>query len=420
MSTATSDQQVPKLKALHLPAQLATLAGAELVNRLTRLLTAVALAWALSPFEFGLAAIALTASDILRALTQTGIGARIVAATDENLNATCNAAYMLNWWAYGAVAAVQIVVAFPLAWHYGDPRIAWLLILLTLPYVLYPVVAVQVYRVQRQARMRQTALMLLVLITGDNILTALAAVLGMGLWSLAVPKFLCALVWVAFYLKLETWRPTRGAGKGHFHSTLRFGLTVLLAELAQVLRLHVDKLIIGHLLGLILLGQYFFAFNAGLGISTALITVASTALLPHYSNRNTGETPIRRFVKATGMVYLLVLPVLCLQIFLAPYYVPMIFGEKWQAAVPMLMLMCLMALPLILMRSTTVLLRASGLARLDLWGSLVHFMAGLSMVVAMAARGLEAIIIGQLIVASVIAIGFAAIAMHAVKKGSAQ
>jgi teichuronic acid exporter len=357
--------------------QLVTLGGAEMVNRITRLITAMALAWALSPAEFGLAAIALTTSEVLRALTQTGIGARIISTSDADLTDTCNAAYRLNWWAYGLVAIAQVAIAFPVASHFGDSRIAWLLCALSLPYWLYPLVAVQVYRVQRQSRMRETAMMLLVLITGDNLLTALLAVMGWGLMSLAVPKLICAAVWVLAYRRLESWKPDSTYNKAQTLPTLRFGLGVLLSELLQALRLHADKLVVGHVLGLAVLGQYYFAFNAGLGISSALLTVASAALLPYYSKIDALKHPAQRFVSGTVLLYVFLLPVIGLQIILAPYYVPIVFGAKWAGTVHILVLLCSCAIPLVLSRSTSIFLRSRNKIRLELKASACHFLSGM-------------------------------------------
>jgi O-antigen/teichoic acid export membrane protein len=392
--------------------QLLTLAGAEMINRLTRIVTAMALAWALSPLEFGLAAIALTANDILRALTQTGIGARIITTRDSDLADTCNTAYRLNWWAYGLVAVLQTAIAFPVASHFGDMRIAWLLCALALPYWLYPLVAVQVYRVQRQSRMRETALMLLVLITGDNLLTALFAVLGGGLMSLALPKLICAALWVVIYRRLEIWKPDSTCDNSQTLVTLRFGLGVLLSEILQVLRLHADKLVVGHVLGLTVLGQYFFAFNAGLGISSALLTVASTALLPYYSKSEASSHPARRFVSGTLLLYIFLLPLIGLQIVLAPYYVPFVFGAKWAGSVHILVLLCTCAIPLVLSRSTSMFLRSRNRISLELKAATCHFAFGILVLLFCINRGLEAVIIGQCMATALVAAFFSLVAYY--------
>jgi PST family polysaccharide transporter len=376
-----------------LVANMATMGAAELVNRATRIATALALAWALTPLEFGLATIAMTATDVMRALTQTGIGARIISVEDGELEGTCSTAYRLNWWVYGGVALIQSLVAWPVALHYGDERIAWLMWAFAIPYLLYPLVAVQVYRVQRQHRMRETAVMLVVLLSGDNLLTAGFAFAGLGLWSLAIPKILCAFAWVVAYRRIERWTPSVAATP--VAPLLRYGLTVMASELTSMLRLHADKLIIGQFFGLAVLGQYFFAFNAGLGITTALATAASAALLPHFSGEFTGPTLRARFFKSTGLLLLLIVPIITAQTLFAPWYVPILFGEKWHSAVPLLVGLCWLAVPLLLSRTIGLMLRARGFAALDLKLSLAQAAVALLTLIIMLPFGIEATIAVQ-------------------------
>ena len=345
---------------LRLFGALGTLGGAEMVNRVTRILTAVALSRVLGPKEFGIAAIVLTSSEFIRIFTQTGIGARIISASAFDLDKVCHAAYRLNYILYWAILLAQLGLAWPIAVAYGDRAIAGLIAALAIPYAFFPAASVQVYRVQRDLRMSATALMSVILISGDNILAALFAFSGFGLWSIVIPKIIVAVVWVAAYRKLDTWRPISKPDIAVLRDTWNFGRTVLFTELVSALRLQGDKLLLGQLIGLSLLGTYYFAFNAGLGITTALITACSAALLPYFSDMSKGADVRSRFIKATVLLYSLLLPIFALQIGLAPWYVPLVFSQKWASAVPLMMVLCASGIPFVLWRATSMLLRAVG------------------------------------------------------------
>jgi O-antigen/teichoic acid export membrane protein len=63
--------------------------------------------------------------------------------------------------------------------------------------------------------------------------------------------------------------------------------------------------------------------------------------------------------------------------------VPIIFGEKWVSAVPILMLICLSALPLTLYRATSGLLLAVNKNHIDLYGNIIFTVIfGVSLIVA--------------------------------------
>jgi teichuronic acid exporter len=384
--TASIDSLEDKSISRSLFSNVLTMAGSEAINRLTRIVTALALGWSFAPYEFGLAAIALTSADIFRAFTQTGIGARIIGIEDEYYDAACNSAYRMNWVFYFVVFALQVSSAVPIANYFGDTKIAWIIAGLAVPYLLYPIVAVQVYRLHRQKRMRETAVMMTLLLSGDNLLTALFAVAGAGLWSLVIPKILCGLLWVLFYRRLENWSPT--AENLPVLPMLKFGLTVLSSELATALRLHADKFIIGHVVGLVALGNYFFAYNVGLGIVTALTTAATTALLPYFVPVKGMTGNGRHLLKSVSVMIAIVAPVVLLQSVLAQWYVPLIFGERWLEAVPVIELLCWFGIPLMVLRLCSIFLRARSAVKLELQMSVSHTVLGIGCLVAALPIGL--------------------------------
>jgi len=318
----------------------------EMMARMSRLLTAIVLARFLEPVEFGVAAIAITTYELIRVFTQNGIGAKIVQTDDASLETTCNTAYRLNWVVAIALVLLQCLVAFPVAWFYDYDNLAWMVMLLAGVYLLIPLSQVQVFLIQRQNRLKVIALLSGTQVTVDNILTAVLAVAGFGAWAVVIPKLLVTPIWVFGVRRFQYWRPRRGAGLAQWREIFHFGKHVLGAEVLKATRLHVDNLIIGRFLGLEALGIYYFARNAGLGISMSLINSFNIALFPHFCEAQGNFSRLRRkFHASLQIVALVVPPVILLQCVLAPWYVPLVFGEKWIPAIPVLMLLCLSALP---------------------------------------------------------------------------
>jgi PST family polysaccharide transporter len=369
---------------------MGALGSAELINRLTRILTAIVLARTLGTFEFGVAAVAITVSELLRILTQSGIGARIIQASEDEREAVCNAAYRLNWLLYGLVVVAHCIAAYPVASAYGDLRIAGLILLLALPLMLYPLASVQVFLTQRRNDMSFTAKMLGVQTSLDNVLTALFALAGLGLWSVALPKLFVALVWVWSYRRRNDWRPSPVIAPLPYRQTIRFGAVVLLSELAGALRLHADKFLIGAMAGINALGTWFFAFNAGLGLSASIITALSTAFLPHVASLPKDKHFVPAVLKAMGLTLAVVTPVIVLQAVLAPIYVPILFGSGWTHAAELVGILCLSALALPVLRMMAMVLRALGTPGRELIITVIHGLAALSAVSAGALFSLEA------------------------------
>lgn len=372
---------------------------AEAGNRVTRLIAAVVLARMLDPVAFGIAALALTTHELIRVLTSTGFGARIVQANDQELERVCQTVFRLNLALGIGLFILQISVAAPIADFYEAADLDWMIVGLALSYLIYPFALVQVYRVQRRQRLDLTAATTAAQVSIDNLLTAALAVAGLGAWAVVVPKILVAPAWVAFYRRLDAWRPRIGAGLSDARQILSFGGGVLGSEVLATLRVTADKLLIGHILGLEALGIYYFAHNAGLGISIALINAFGMALLPHLCDLRRRASDFRaRFIKATGLLAGATIPLILLQALLAPYYVPVVFGEQWVSAIPVLVLLCLSALTRPLQMATTQMLRATGRPDVDLRFGALFTLLSFAVLLGTAPFGIEAVAAGVLAV----------------------
>ncbi len=318
----------------------------EMMARVSRLLTAIVLARFLSLEQFGVAALALTVHELIRVFNQNGIGAKIIQAPEEQLEEICNTAYRLNWFVCGGLFVIQCLLAFPIAWFYQQPDLVWMIIALSLIYLVMPMALVQAFLIQRQNRLKVTALIAGSQVTVDNLLTALLAIMGLGAWAVILPKLLVAPIWVIGTRMNQFWRFNPASGYFHWREILNFGKHVLGVELLKVMRLQLDNLIIGRFLGIEALGIYFFARNAGLGISLSLTNAFNTALFPHLCEVQNDRNRLRQaFLHALKIIAWTIIPLIALQSLLAPWYVPLVFGEKWIPAVPVLLLLCLSAIP---------------------------------------------------------------------------
>ncbi len=312
--------------------------------RVSRLVTAVVLARWLDPTDYGLAALAMTTTELVRVLTNNGVGQRIIQASDEDLESVTNRAWRLNWMYCGGLFVLQAMVAPFVGWFYDDVGLAWMVASLGVVYLMMPLGLVHCFLLMRRHQIRTTALVAGGQVTADNLLTAVLAVCGLGPWAIVLPKILVAPLWVIGMRWPVRWRPTTGE-MASLRGFLTFGRAILTIELLAVARLHLDKFVIGTVLGVDVLGLYAFAFNAGLGLSLSFVGALKTVLFPHLTETARDiEGLRRRVIDALRLLALVAVPVVLLQAMLAPFYVPIVFGDRWEPVVTVLMLLCLSAL----------------------------------------------------------------------------
>ena len=364
----------------------AWLLGSEGLVRITRLGTAIVLARSLGAAELGIAALAIASHELLRVLAQNGFGLRLIRQDDADVDALSNTLYVLNWVWSAVLFLVQCIAAAYLSRYFDIPDLLPMLLSLAVVYLAMPLGLTQMYRVQREQRLKHTAWIDSTQIMIDNVLTAILAVAGFGAWSIVLPKILVVPVWVVGYRLVERWRFDIRRGFAPLSTAFSETRGVLTSEIARSLRAQMDIFIIGRFLGTEALGLYYFARNAGLGISLALLQAASHAMLPQLGEIGRrfgiGEELRTESLRILRLLLLITVPIIAAQALLAPAYVTPVFGQQWAAAVPVLMLLCLSAVPRIVGDSITQLARATGHSQVDarwnVWSTPVFLVAVLA------------------------------------------
>jgi O-antigen/teichoic acid export membrane protein len=325
---------------------LGWLGGGQAFIRVSRIAATIILPRFLTPHDYGLAALVITSYEFTQTFTRIGINAKVIQADEAEVEDIANSAYWLNWLLYVSLFFLQCIAAFPIAWFYKDDQLILPICILAITYLIAPIGRVQSSLIQRENRLKVTAFAQALRYATGNILTAVFAVLGMGMWAIVLPRLLAAPVEFIVYLVKHPWRPTQGFTTKYWGRIFSFGINILGIQLLKTLRENLDYLIIGRFLGVKELGVYFFAYNAGLGFSLTIIQSITMALYPHLCAARSNLSQLRQtYFKSLKTISFVIIPFVALQSSLAPFYVPIIFGEEWVVAIPILILICLSAIP---------------------------------------------------------------------------
>ncbi len=319
--------------------------SAEAATRIVRLASILVVARQISPTMLGVAALALSLFELVRVLTNVGIGQRIIIAGADELESVCVAATRLFWMMCLAVAGVQLAVAATLWGVFDEAEVAAMLAVLSLVYFFMPAGLVQIFLAMRAQRMAATASVTAAQNIADSLLTLALALIWPSAWAIILPKVLTAPVWLVLARRTFSWSPDRAVIPAPLADFCHFGPAILISELLSAARVNADKLLVGAFLGTEALGLYYFAFNAGLGITHSLVAACNLVLFPHLSKLSGPEFE-REFRRAFLGGFAIIAPLIAAQALLASTYVPIVFGEKWIPATPYLALLACAALPL--------------------------------------------------------------------------
>ena len=345
------------------------LGGAELFNRLFRLGTTVTLARLFTTEDYGLMAFIYTAFELASVFTlKHGISAKIIQANSQDLNVICNTAYWLNWIVCGSIAILQCLAAFPIAYFYQNDRILLPLCVLSSVYLIMPWFMVHSALIERENRLKVTATCHAAQSFISNLAIVILVLLGAGIWAIVWSMILSMPAWIYITWKNHAWRPPNYFTCEKWREIVQFGKNILGVEILSKLRMNIDYLLVGKFIGVEALGLYFFAFNAGSGITTNVVYAFMSALFPHLCEvRHDRNLLKKKYYSSLKSIALTIVPLVICQSSLSPLYVPIIFGQKWVVAVPILIMICLSVIPRTFSWAASMLLNSVDLTKLNLY-----------------------------------------------------
>lgn len=333
------------------------LTGAELVSRFGRIIAAVILARQLDAVAFGIAAIALTIFEIMRVFTENGIGAAVVRAEPNNFQKTANTGHRLMWGVCFSLALVQVIAGLIVELILPGRQAGMMVAVLGAVFLMMPFGVMHAYCLLREERMKELAGIATAQVAADHVLTAILAICGFGAWAIVLPKLLTAPIWLIGMLRSKAWVQNKSAGYAPVAGILKFSLPVLGSELMCAFRDQMDKFIVSLTLGVEALGLYYFAFNAGLGVSTALNRAFSNAVYPHLCVASDRIKAYRKAITNLGVPFSLLY---CAQAAAALLYVPIVFGANWASAAPLVAILCLGGPARLMVDAARMNMRADG------------------------------------------------------------
>ena len=363
---------IPRLKKVLSGAYIRNvgwMAGAEIANRIIRLASTVILARMFSAQDYGLMAIIYTVSDFFQVFTlRGGVGSKIIQADEEDVIAICNTAYWLNWIVCGSLFIIQCLVALVLPYFSSEQQTLTLpLIAVAFTYLAYPLFTIHLTLIERENRFKASAICNIVVSIVSTIVTATLALLGMGIWSIIWSMLSTFPIWITLSWKYQSWRPPLRFSLEKWRDVLGFGSNLLINDLLNRFRSNVDYLIVGRYLGVEALGMYYFAFNAGSGITTSILNTFMSPMYPYICAAKNDYLQFKeRYFSSLKKITAILVPLILLQAFLAPIYVPIVFGSKWTPAIPVLILICLSVIPKIYGWAATLLLNSINKPKISL------------------------------------------------------
>jgi glycosyltransferase involved in cell wall biosynthesis/O-antigen/teichoic acid export membrane protein len=170
------------------------------------------------------------------------------------------------------------------------------------------------------------------------------AAMGFGAWSLVWGQLIGICLEVVLLFVLARWRPRLGWSRAAALRLVKYSSQVSVVEWLGVIALNLDYVFVGHFLGSAVLGIYTLAFKLPDTSIGAAGWISSRVLLPAFVELEERKQSVAiGLLQALHLLAIIVVPLSAGLYLLAPWIVPVLFGEQWIDAVPVVQLLAVWA-----------------------------------------------------------------------------
>jgi O-antigen/teichoic acid export membrane protein len=300
------------------------------------------LARLLSPDDFGLLAIAMTAIGFLLSVTDFGMLPALVQQRKLDVEQ-----YDIAWTVIVTRAAMVggvVFVSAPLiAGIFDEPRATRILQALAIRPLLEAGASIKMADLMRDLKFRPMTVAKL----SEGVLNTIVAILlagRYGVWALVFGALVGAVGYLIVSYMLAPHLPRLFFDFKSMRPLIRFGRWIFFSGLIAVCGGMILKIVISRELGAVQLGLYFLAARLAFLPAEVATKVAGHVAFPLYARLQADRGQSERAFRAmlTGMSALL-LPICLMIIVLAPSFVEHVLGPRWAGTAPVIQILTLVS-----------------------------------------------------------------------------
>jgi lipopolysaccharide exporter len=315
--------------------------ASNLLLRLANLGLTAIVAHILSPHDFGVFAVALTAYVIVSSLGELGVSSCLIRA-DLDIDKLAPTVAAISVVSSVTLAGAMVAFARPIAAALGSAAAVGPIRVMSVAVLLVGVFAVPNAQMVRDFKQDKVFLANAISFVPSTALLILLAKSGSGAmafaWSRVAGQFVVGCVLIAAAPRY--YRP--GLTRSALSVIVRFGIPLAGANFVNYILLNVDYAFVGHLLGAADLGVYMLAFTVASAPYSVLGAVINGVSMPAFSRVKHDSVLLKNsMATAVRSVSLIALPMCAMTMALARPLVLTLYGPKWSASAQVLEILSL-------------------------------------------------------------------------------
>lgn len=326
----------------------------------------------LGPEAYGLVGMAAIVTNFLINFRDLGTGAAII-QRKEISDRFVSTLFWMNV-ALGAVLTlIAIACSWPAAAFFGQPRVASLLQVLSVSFLIAALGVVPESLLRRESMFQYLAISDLagaVLAYGVGIACAFR---GLGVWSLVIGNLTSVGVATWLNFQFARWRPKLTFDWDDLRSIRGFSTHLTVFAILNYISRNADNVIVGRVLGSGPLGQYQMAYSLMMFPLQNISSVIAQAQFPSFA-RIQDDLPRFRdaWLRSCRLVSLITFPVVAGLAVVADPLVRTVLGPKWIPVVRLFQILAPVGMIQSVVTGTALVHVARGRTRIAIWIGLMN------------------------------------------------
>ena len=329
----------------------------------------------LTPEEFGLAAAVLVLAALAGVLTDPALGIALIqrkTITERDRSTV--------FWVSAALGALFALIAFAssplLADLYGEEELQPYFAVFSLTFLMMGLQTTQATIMARQMQFRGLELRTIAATIAGGVVGVAVAFFGGGAWAIVWQSLTMSGVSTLLLWTFSSWRPRFVFSLASVRSLGGMGLKAYGSRAVWFLNSNTDTVLIGRFLGPASLGTYALAFNLMLFPITRIAAPLRSVLFPAFSRiQDDRERMVAGWLRSSRLVAAIAMPMMFGLIVVAPDFVPVVLGERWRDAVPVLQILAIVGLLQAVQGVGGSTLNAAGFMGTTLWFTIASYIA---------------------------------------------
>lgn len=305
-------------------------------------ITTAILARLLSPSDFGMMGMIMVVIGFAQAFSDMGLSNAIIQRQDVPEN-HLSSFFWVNI-IMGMLIFACVLLIRPLAvTYFKQPGLSRYLFVSSALFIIMPFGQLFSTLLTKELKFRTLAKLEIAGSLVYSIFSIALALSEFGVLSLILGQLIRSVfdVGARFFVFRNTWWPKLHFNIKEIRSYLSFGAFQMGERTLNYLSANVDYIIIGRILGPASLGYYTIAYNLMLTPLTKINPVLTRVAFPTFSRVQNDNFKIRQgYCKIIKYISLLSFPMLAGMFVVAPEFIRLVYGEKWEASIGVFQILC--------------------------------------------------------------------------------